>query len=111
MATFPHDITVESGAARQSFVRGSRAVDGTLRYIDLGATAWFELQAETVPLTAAQRDSLMAWIATNETSEIDFNVGGGTTYRGRLVPGEPVEWSVEDAGLYVVSLTAWVRPI
>lgn len=110
MAAFPNTLSSESNLVRKSAVRFSRAVDGTPRYIDLGAATYYQLNGVVEGLSESARDTLITWFDTNETSEIDFTING-TTYRGRLMPDEDIQWEAEDPVVFTVTFAAWVKAI
>ena len=74
-----------------STVRSSQAVDGTLRYVDLGASTWYRMNCSVDALNDTDRDALIAFLVANKTDDIDVVISG-TTYRGRLVPESPPRW-------------------
>ena len=110
MASFPNTLSSRTILARKSAVRPSRAVDGTLRYIDMGAEPWYQLDAVVEALTATERQTLIEWLDTNETADIDYDLVT-TIYRGKLIPEVDVKWEVQGGNLYSVSFAAWVKAI
>lgn len=109
MATLPYNLSAKTTLARQSAIRADRAVDGTMRYIDMGATTYSRLSCYVEALDADDRDTLVLFLDTNETSEIDVAING-VTYRGRLMPSVPVSWR-KVSGRYEVAFDLWARPL
>lgn len=109
MASLPFDLSGSTSVTRQSGVIASMAVDGTQRYLDLGTVTWYRINCGVDALSATQRDTLIAFLDTNETSEIDVGING-TTYRGRLIPDAGVSWSF-NRGLYNVTFAIQARPV
>ena len=109
MAAFPNELSNGTTLERVSLVRPSRAVDGTMRYIDMGAATKYQIDAVVEGLTAVERDTLVDWLDTNETSDIDVTINS-TTYRGQLVYDTPVKWTAEDV-YFTVEFSLWAEKL
>ena len=111
MATFPNTLSSATTFARVSQVESSMAVDGTMRYIDMGTDTFYQINCVVEALSATERDTLIDWLDTNETSDIDVVLRtGGPTYRGQLIYSEPVQWSSQ-SNLFKVEFALWAKKI
>lgn len=92
MSALPYDLSEQSSLEVVTAIRQSQAVDGTLRYVDMGSINWSRITCVVEALSDDDRDTLMAFLSTNETSDIDVLINS-VTYRGKLMPSMPPRWS------------------
>jgi hypothetical protein len=90
VAALPFDLSEKTVIEPVSAVRSSTATDGTLRYQDFSSIAWRRIGCAVEALSDNDRDTLLAFLETNKTSEIDVSING-LTFRGRIIPAEPVK--------------------
>lgn len=109
MATLAYTLSEKTTLEVISQVRQSTAVDGTLRFLDLGATPWSRIMCVVEVLSDSERDLLMSFLDTNKTREIDVDING-TTYRGRIIPGESPRWT-RASGLNTVTFGLQARAV
>lgn len=109
MATLPFDLSSKTSLQRRPATRTAIAVDGTLRQTNFSTTLYSRIDAVVESLDADDRDTLMAFLATNVTSEIDVTING-TTYRGRLMEDAAGTWR-KTSGRYEVSFALWARAL
>lgn len=86
---FPDGYDISEAGSRIQRVSGARsdeAVDGTIRFLDLGEKAFYHVTAVVAGMTESEMDTLLDWLEDNETEEIDVPIGT-RTYRGKLKPG------------------------
>ena len=108
MTVLPAQLSNQTSLQRVSQIRSSMAVDGTMRYIDMGATSYYRIDCVVEVLTHAERDTLIDWLEDNETLDIDVVLRtGGPTYRGQLFYDEDIAWEAQDGGLYTVTFALW----
>lgn len=109
MPALTNTLSEKTSVSRLSPIRTSIAVDGTQRYIDMGATAWNRIACVVEALTDDERDTLMSFLETNETNEIDVVINS-VTYRGRIIPNAAPKWS-RNGSLNTVSWSLHARAI
>lgn len=109
MAALPYTLSEGTTLERMPSVRSGQAVDGTLRYVDLGATPWYRINCMVEALDDTDRDGLMAFLLTNKTAEIDVTINS-VVYRGRLLPEANVRWQ-KSQGRSTVSFTLQARAV
>ena len=86
---------------RSSKMRSSESEAGTLRFVDLGAQVYWEISVVFELLTETEKDTLIDWLETNETTEIALTVSA-KTYNGYINPQQrisgspvsPIHWEV-----------------
>lgn len=101
MATLTYTLSEKTTVERLSPIRTSIATDGTMRYIDTGSDTWSRVACVVEGLTDTERDALMSFLDTNQTTEIDVVINS-VTYRGRIIPISAPKWS-RSGGLNTVS--------
>ncbi|MEM1142722.1 MAG: hypothetical protein AAGI88_09070 [Pseudomonadota bacterium] len=109
MAVLPYQLSEATTLEDLSPIRGSEAVDGTMRYIDMGASTWSRINCVVEALTDTERDGLMTFLRVNRTAEFDVVINS-VTYRGRQVPASNPRWSRSRA-LNTVTFALQAQPI
>jgi len=82
--------TQKTVISRTPNLYSSISESGKLRYVDLGAQTYYNITAVFEQMSEADKETLMDWLVTNETAEIDLTVGT-ETYRGYIDPRYPCQ--------------------
>lgn len=87
-----YTLTDSTSVRRVSQVRGDTADDGTLRLLDFGDAALYDISCSVEALTGTERDVLCDLLDSNDTEDILIDVGT-RQYTGKLMPSTPVAWN------------------
>lgn len=88
-----YDFDRSTRIQRQSNIAASISDAGTLRFVDMNAQTYHTISAVIMALTEASKETLLDWLITNETTEIDLTIGT-ETYTGYIKPNAPVTSSI-----------------
>ena len=99
-----YSLSSKSRVSRRSNIISAESEAGTMRFIDLSATTRWLIIATLEALSETEMNTLVDWLETNSTTEIDLPVGV-ENYYGYVVPSAPVNAKTHSRGgnLWMVS--------
>lgn len=85
-----YTISSKTKLSRESRIISSESDSGVLRFVDLGAQAYWMIDVVIEGEDETDKDTLTDWLETYETTEIALTVGSNT-YNGYIDPNQPIE--------------------